>query len=128
MDQPFGSLGMGLSTGPVIVLCISTIVVVSLLFAPNRGLLWNWLQQTRNRRRLQTEQVLSNLYHMAAQHEEATHPHSVSALRVMGAAPSVIQQSLHVLAERGLVRQVDGDQWALTPTGVNAAQRMQHQG
>jgi manganese/zinc/iron transport system permease protein len=118
------SAGAGLSTGPVIVLCVSAIVVVSLLFAPNRGLVWNWLQQGRNRRRLQTDQVLSNLYHMAAQHDEATHPHSVGALRVMGAAQSAIQQNLQALAERGLVRQVDGDHWALTPAGVNAAQRI----
>jgi manganese/zinc/iron transport system permease protein len=34
----------GLSTGPTIVLCVSVIVVVSLLFAPGRGVIW------RNRR------------------------------------------------------------------------------
>jgi manganese/zinc/iron transport system permease protein len=42
------SLGVGLSTGPVIVLCISVIALVSLLLAPNRGIVWAWL---RNRRR-----------------------------------------------------------------------------
>ncbi len=42
----------GLATGPMIVLCISTIVTVSLLFAPNRGVVWNWFQHQRNRRRL----------------------------------------------------------------------------
>lgn len=79
------SLGEGLSTGPVIVLCISVIVVVSLLFAPNRGLLWNWLTQQRNRRQLRAEQVLSNLYLLASQHADPTHPHTANALRVMGA-------------------------------------------
>lgn len=44
----------GLSTGPTIVLVVSGFVVLSLLFAPNRGLLWNWLRQQRNRRRLHT--------------------------------------------------------------------------
>ncbi|NJK78560.1 MAG: metal ABC transporter permease [Chloroflexaceae bacterium] len=43
----------GLSTGPMIVLSVSMIVVLSLLVAPNRGLIWNWLQQQRTRRRLQ---------------------------------------------------------------------------
>ncbi len=117
-------LGQGLSTGPVIVLCISSIVVVSLLFAPNRGLVWNWLQQQRNRRQLQTNQVLSNLYRMAAQHAEPTHPHSVTALRLMGSSANSIQQSLQTLAERGLVQSAGGDQWALTTAGVNAAQRI----
>ncbi|HMN30452.1 MAG TPA: metal ABC transporter permease, partial [Caldilineaceae bacterium] len=118
------SLGQGLSTGPVIVLCVSMIVVVSLLFAPNRGLVWNWLQQTRNRRRLQTEQVLSSLYLMAAQHDEPTHPHTLSALQLMGSAQSAVRRSLETLAARGLVRQVAGNQWALTNSGVAAAERM----
>jgi manganese/zinc/iron transport system permease protein len=42
----------GLSTGPTIVLTVSTFVVASLIFAPNRGLLWKWLHHQRNRRRL----------------------------------------------------------------------------
>jgi manganese/zinc/iron transport system permease protein len=44
----------GLSTGPTIVLTVSAFVVVSLLVAPNRGLLWNWLRHQRNRRRMST--------------------------------------------------------------------------
>jgi manganese/zinc/iron transport system permease protein len=118
------SLATGLSTGPVIVLCASVVVVFSLLFAPNRGLLWNWLRQQRNRRRLQTNQVLNNLYHMASQHAEPTHPHTVTALRIMGAGERGVRYSLQKLAERGLVQNVQGDQWALTPTGVEAAQRL----
>lgn len=34
------SLARGLSTGPLIVLCISAIALISILFAPNRGLVW----------------------------------------------------------------------------------------
>jgi manganese/zinc/iron transport system permease protein len=118
------SLGAGLSTGPVIVLCISVIVVVSLLFAPNRGLVLSWVRKQRNRRRLQTDQVLSNLYRMASQHEEPTHAHSVTALRVMGSSPVGIRNSLQALAERGLVRPAENDLWALTPAGVAAARRI----
>ncbi|MEZ4561023.1 MAG: iron chelate uptake ABC transporter family permease subunit, partial [Caldilineaceae bacterium] len=55
------SMGAGLSTGPVIVLAVSVITTASLLFAPSRGLVWRWVQQQRNRRRLRTDQVLGNL-------------------------------------------------------------------
>ncbi len=55
------SMGSGLSTGPVIVLAVSAIVVVSLLFARNRGVLWGAGRRQRNRRRLHTEAVLGNL-------------------------------------------------------------------
>jgi len=42
-------LGAGISTGPLIVLCISVIALLSLLLAPNRGLGWRWLRQRRGR-------------------------------------------------------------------------------
>jgi manganese/zinc/iron transport system permease protein len=44
-------------TGPTIVLSISAIVFFSLLFAPNRGLVWNWIRQQRNRRTLQVHSI-----------------------------------------------------------------------
>ena len=37
----------GLSTGPTVVLCMSAITLVSLLLAPNRGLVWSWLRGRR---------------------------------------------------------------------------------
>ena len=38
----------GLSTGPVIVLCISAIAAFSLLFAPHRGMVWAWWRQQQS--------------------------------------------------------------------------------
>lgn len=43
-----------LPTGPVIVLCASAIVMVSLVFAPERGLLWGLIRQRQNAHRLRT--------------------------------------------------------------------------
>ena len=42
-------LASGLSTGPVIVLCISAIAAFSLLFGASRGIVWAWLRRRRNR-------------------------------------------------------------------------------
>lgn len=39
------SLGRGLATGPIIVLCNTAIVLISLTLAPNRGLLWKWMRR-----------------------------------------------------------------------------------
>ncbi len=39
-------------TGPTIVLCATAIVAVSIAFASNRGLLWDWIRQQRNKRNL----------------------------------------------------------------------------
>ena len=45
-------LASGLSTGPVIVLCISAIAAFSLLFGASRGIVWAWLRRRRNRQAL----------------------------------------------------------------------------
>ena len=62
------SLVPRLPTGPTIILCISALTVGSLLLAPRRGLLSNWLRRQRVRHRLQTDGVLVDLYRLAAQH------------------------------------------------------------
>lgn len=118
------SLGSGLSTGPVIVLCAGIIVALSLLLAPNRGLLWNWLARQRRRRRLQTDQVLTNLYRLATQHHDPTHAHAVRVIGVTGARPQAVEASLAALAASGLVRETAPSQWALTPAGIEQARRL----
>ncbi|MBC8077563.1 MAG: metal ABC transporter permease, partial [Chloroflexales bacterium] len=42
-----------LPTGPMIILSLTAIVLVSILFAPERGALWEWLRQRRQRGHLQ---------------------------------------------------------------------------
>lgn len=52
-----------LPTGPVIVLCISAIVLFSLCFAPNRGLLWAWFARRRRRTELQKAMAAADAAH-----------------------------------------------------------------
>lgn len=42
----------GLPTGPMIILCATLFVGISIAFAPNRGLIWDRIRQLRNRRSL----------------------------------------------------------------------------
>ena len=117
-----------LPTGPTIVLCLTGIVVVSLLGAPNRGVLWSWIRQKRNGRRLRTEAVLLDLYALASQHSEPTHRHSARALETMGVGIGGADRSLRELAERGLVMRRGPHEWSLTPGGVRAARELLSQG
>ncbi|MCA9877081.1 MAG: metal ABC transporter permease [Thermomicrobiales bacterium] len=41
-----------LPTGPMVILTMTAIVIFSLLFAPARGLVWSWVRQRRQRRKL----------------------------------------------------------------------------
>lgn len=117
------SLTTGLPTGPTIVLCISTVVVVSLLLAPHRGLVWDWVRRRRNRHRLRTAMVLEALYEMGRHHDDPLHPHTLQSVKA--AIPGRgVEYTLERLAEADLVQQPADGQWALTPQGTERAETL----
>lgn len=111
-------------TGPAIVLLASGVVAVSLLFAPERGLVWRRLREWREGRALRVDAVLVDLYAMASQHEWTGHPHSRRALDVMSDTSASTRKTLRLLRVLGLARRVDSDHWALTEDGVERAKRV----
>ena len=111
-------------TGPTIVLCISTIVIVSLFFAPRRGLVWNWIRERRNRGRLHVEAILQDLYSLASAHDDLEHAHSAAVLRLMGSGRGGVEKSLKKLEEQGLVSSANSDEWALTKAGIEQARNL----
>lgn len=113
-----------LPTGPTIVLCISAIVIVSLSFAPRRGLVWNWIRERRNRGRLHVEAILEDLYSLASAHDDPEHAHSIAVLRLMSSGKAGVDKSLKTLEEQGFVRSVNSDEWALTKAGVEQARNL----
>ncbi len=52
-----------LPTGPTIVVCVSVIVFVSLLFAPNRGLVWAWFARRQKREELRQALAAADAAH-----------------------------------------------------------------
>jgi len=114
-------------TGPTIVLCASAIVLFSLLLAPNRGMAWGFVREQINRRQLQTDAVLSDLYVLANQHQEPGHGHPIEVLRTMAHGHGGVDRSLKVLKERGLVKETGSGEWALTPPGMEEARRLSRQ-
>jgi manganese/zinc/iron transport system permease protein len=115
----------GLSTGPTIVLSASAIVVLSLLFAPNRGLVSQALRRRRNRKTLRMEAVLSDLYLLSLQHDDPKHPHSIEVLRAMNFGRGGVERSLQQLAGQGWVTQAGNDSWVLTESGTEQARQRQ---
>ena len=113
-----------LPTGPMIVICVSVIVVVSLVAAPHRGVLWRRLAARRRSRRLRTEAVLLDLYALARQHAEASHPHAEAVLDVMEPAAGHVRHTLEALEARGLARRTDAAEWTLTAAGLAEARRL----
>ena len=110
-------------TGPTIVLCLTTLVVISLLFAPNRGLVWNRIRAHRRAAGLRLGAVLGDLDALAEQHGDPAHAHSVEVIRVMRAAGARVEENLEELERRGWARRTDGGDWAITEAGRTEAQR-----
>lgn len=109
-------------TGPTIVLCAGVIVLASLFLASRRGLAWRWLRDARNRRRLEVDAVLADLYLLARSHGTVEHGHPEATVAVMTSRGGV-RRSLEALEAEGLARRLDGDAWALTPAGRDEAER-----
>jgi manganese/zinc/iron transport system permease protein len=117
------STGQGLATGPTIVLAISAIVLFSLLLAPNRGLVGQWIRRQRSRRRLRVRAVLNDLHTLAAHHDGWNHAHDIAVLRAMNIGRGGVARTLALLAEQGLVVEREPDQWALTEAGWREAEK-----
>lgn len=95
-------------TGPTIVLCAGVLVVVSLFFAPNRGLVAAWWRARKNRTNLREIGLLEDLYTLAMQHPgNPHHPHPVATLETMTAKPESVGPGLEALAARGFAAWYD---------------------
>ena len=118
----------GLSTGPMIVIAASVVVIVSLLFAPNRGLIWELLATRRHHADLRTQQVLVSLYKLAKQHDDPTYPSELGMINSYYGQNT--RKLMKELEHDGLVTSVEhmreeGQHWALTKLGYDKAQSIQ---
>lgn len=124
----FGALvsatARGLATGPLIVLAVSAIVVLSLFFAPRRGLVPAALRQRENTRQLGSRRVLATLYRLAAEHGDPAYPAEQSMLDAYHGAET--GEALRRLEQRGMITSTrhapEGTpHWTLTESGIAEA-------
>lgn len=127
----FGALvsaaSRGLATGPLIILSVSAIVLISLMLAPQRGLLWEAARRWRDRRQLEGQQVLTTLYQLAARHDDPRYlseQGSVDTYHGIGTQPALAK-----LQARGMVTSEthmagEATHWKLTPKGIAEAKRI----
>jgi manganese/zinc/iron transport system permease protein len=95
------------------------ITLLSLLVAPQRGLLAEFLRKAKQKRQVQVDSVLADLYRLAAQHDDPLRaPHALDVLRAMGEGAAV-RAGLSKLAEQGLVDSDTQGNWRLTASGLD---------
>ena len=107
-------------TGPTIVLCLTAVVVASLLLAPRRGLLWREVAERRRAARLRVDVVLGSLDTLAAAHAGERHEHPADVIGVASGAR--VGRALAELERRGWARRGERG-WAITDAGGVEAKR-----
>lgn len=107
-----------LPTGPMIIVVAFALVMLSIAFAPGRGLVWMLLRRRADRRRFAQQQLLRDLYKYARDHGGPQHP--VPEAFLAGVRGSAAHSGLAQLERRGWARS-EGDRWKLTPAGAQAA-------
>lgn len=100
------SVVSNLPTGPMIVVIISLIVLISLTLAPNRGLFWAYLRQRENKKTIAADQTLANLYHLKQEKKGS------SDLEL-----ELNDKHLQLLVKKDLVFRVD-NQWSINDKGI----------
>ena len=114
-----------LPTGPMIVMVISVIVMISLSFSPNRGLIWKYFKERKNQKEVSEDKILINLYNLAMNHKELYHGHEISAIKPYSAKVKGESQIVHILqnlSERNLVQKDIFDKWKITKEGIKYVQ------
>ena len=106
-----------LPTGPTIVIVISTIVIFSLAFAPNRGLICKYFRDKKNKREINEDQVLTNLYHLAMNHDNVNHSHDILTIKPDKSQKDLINK-LESLINRNLVEKDYFNKWSITEKGI----------
>lgn len=116
-----------LATGPLIVLAATAIVLLSILLAPGRGVLWEQIRRWHDRSAIGQRQMLTTLYKLAAHHRDPEYPTEAGMLDGLYGVRT--QRILRRLEQRGLVEAVEhmpgeGRHWTLTATGREEAERV----
>lgn len=113
-----------LPTGPVVVLVSTSILVVSLLFSPARGVVWTRLRARQVAQRIRDENLLKDLWSWGERRDDFERP--VSLPRLMGGRGQRARELWRLLGRvrrSGLVREQD-EGMVLTAAGRRAAENV----
>lgn len=110
-----------LPTGPAIVVLSSAVLAVSLLVAPRRGLVWEWMAERRAAARIRLENLLKDVYRIGEDRGAPGAPVPLPLLMgLRGQSAAVLRGALDAAARNGwIARESEG--LALTPEGVRRA-------
>ena len=107
-------------TGPLIVLCATALLLVSLLVSPRRGLLWAWVRRRRNRKRVRIENLLKDMWRLGEQDSRFAGTRALSDVLAVRAAS---HRAVGDAQSAGFMHR-HGTQLTLTSKGLTRAARI----
>lgn len=111
-------------TGPWIVMVLSFITLISVIFAPEKGVVSRQRKKNRNQQKILFENVLKSFYHIGEANKEIDLKRSPEELNIkLQTEISKILKGLSILKRKGLVVEV-GESWALTSKGITESRRI----
>ncbi|MED4533542.1 metal ABC transporter permease [Metabacillus fastidiosus] len=110
----------GMATGPLIIVAATSMFLISLVFAPNRGLLAKLLKQLSVRKRTARNQLLLNFYELSEQGDND----GFTAERLMSKRKLSYSMSLNMLQQfekKAWIYKISDRKWKLTDAGLEKA-------
>lgn len=109
----------GMATGPLIIIAATFMFLISLIFAPNRGLLAKALKQLSLRKKTAIDQVFLSIYDIA---EGGTLRgiKDEAVLKKRNVPLRLFQYSKNELNKKGFIQKEANNTWMLTDKGIEA--------
>ncbi|MEC2077908.1 metal ABC transporter permease [Metabacillus fastidiosus] len=110
----------GMATGPLIIIAATSMFLISLVFAPNRGLLAKLLKQLSVRKRTARNQLLLNFYELSEQGDND----GFTVEQLMSKRKLSYSMSLSMLQQfekKAWIYKISDEKWKLTDAGLEKA-------
>ena len=118
-------LSARMPTGPWMVVGVTSIFILSFLFAPERGAAARIIRQRRFRRKTGVENILRTMYKFGERTGDGYAPRSLGELLQHRDMPmAFLRQTIRRLEQGGFVREASGGRFALTEAGIHEAERV----
>ncbi len=117
-------LGPSLATGPLVVLSLGAIAILSILGAPRHGVVAEYLRSRRRRGRFRLEKTLAAMLALEGQHRSGRHSHSAAAIQASIPDLDGVDGVVRELAAAGLAIGSPGRGWRLTAGGMERAREI----
>lgn len=111
-----------LPTGPTIVICLTIVVLISLLFSPRRGILSQIIRRYKNRFSFSLQKLLLDLYHLELKHSGEIRGHDQNTISLIRHRQGNIKIALNSMETKGWAKRTKKGLWILTEKGTVEAE------